>query len=139
MQAFLFSGKSSKPSDSLAALGIDQTLPPGAAGPSGAAASVLASLSWIDRLLPVWIIAAMVIGVVLGYFVPQVSKQNPHGPSVWIGTFSVSYIVSLFGSLLCSIGAGCSAGLFLCVMLALWYTRAAAPTANPASSTWLTP
>lgn len=33
---------------------------------------MLASLSWLDRLLPVWIILAMVVGVLLGSFVPQV-------------------------------------------------------------------
>lgn len=30
--------------------------------------SLLASLSFLDRYLPVWIIGAMVIGVVLGYY-----------------------------------------------------------------------
>jgi ACR3 family arsenite efflux pump ArsB len=34
---------------------------------------VLSGLSWIDRLLPVWIVGAMVIGVLLGSFAPQVS------------------------------------------------------------------
>eukprot|EP00878_Enallax_costatus_P015853 GHUV01016613.1.p1 GENE.GHUV01016613.1~~GHUV01016613.1.p1 ORF type:complete len:327 (+),score=88.65 GHUV01016613.1:157-1137(+) len=40
--------------------------------PATASSSVLAGLSWIDKLLPLWIIVAMVLGVVLGYFVPKV-------------------------------------------------------------------
>jgi len=36
------------------------------------AGSVLKKLSWLDRLLPVWIILAMVLGVLLGYYVPTV-------------------------------------------------------------------
>lgn len=50
--------------------------PDGAPAASSAAkGSVLAGLSWLDRLLPVWIIAAMVLGVLLGYFVPQVNTR----------------------------------------------------------------
>lgn len=41
---------------------------PAAAAPRG----VMSGLSWIDRLLPVWILAAMVVGVLLGPFAPQV-------------------------------------------------------------------
>eukprot|EP00877_Chromochloris_zofingiensis_P010831 jgi/Chrzof1/6000/Cz17g00070.t1 len=36
--------------------------------------AVLKNLSWLDRLLPVWIIIAMVVGVVLGYFAPAVKQ-----------------------------------------------------------------
>jgi len=32
-------------------------------------------MSWVDRLLPLWIIGAMVLGVVLGYYVPVVSHR----------------------------------------------------------------
>ncbi len=38
--------------------------------------SILAGLSWIDKLLPLWIIASMVLGVLLGYFVPQVGTWS---------------------------------------------------------------
>lgn len=53
------------------------SLPPG--GPAaaemasaGGAGAVLSGLSWLDRLLPVWIVGAMVIGVLLGSLAPQV-------------------------------------------------------------------
>jgi ACR3 family arsenite transporter len=36
--------------------------------------AVLSGLSWLDRLLPVWIVLAMVVGVLLGSFVPQVNS-----------------------------------------------------------------
>jgi hypothetical protein len=38
----------------------------------GGGNAVMSCLSWLDRLLPVWIVAAMVLGVLLGSFVPQV-------------------------------------------------------------------
>ena len=37
---------------------------------------MLTKLSWLDRLLPVWIILAMVLGVLLGYYVPSVSDMD---------------------------------------------------------------
>eukprot|EP00877_Chromochloris_zofingiensis_P004850 jgi/Chrzof1/14366/Cz09g00060.t1 len=42
--------------------------------PAAGVGAVLSKLSWLDRLLPVWIIIAMVVGVVLGYFVPAVKQ-----------------------------------------------------------------
>lgn len=49
---------------------------PGPAHPTagGSAGGVVSGLSWIDRLLPVWIIGAMVVGVLMGYFAPQVGS-----------------------------------------------------------------
>lgn len=42
-------------------------------GPQSAAIlAVWAEMSWLDRLLPLWILAAMVLGVVLGWQVPEV-------------------------------------------------------------------
>lgn len=40
--------------------------------PAPATATVMSGLGWLDRLLPVWIVAAMVLGVLLGYLVPAV-------------------------------------------------------------------
>jgi hypothetical protein len=42
-----------------------------AAAPAGG--GVMSGLSWLDRLLPVWIVAAMVLGVLLGSLAPQVT------------------------------------------------------------------
>jgi len=36
--------------------------------------TVWREMSWIDRLLPIWIILAMVLGVLLGYYVPAVKQ-----------------------------------------------------------------
>jgi hypothetical protein len=33
-------------------------------------------MSWVDRLLPLWIIGAMVLGVLLGYYVPAVGGSG---------------------------------------------------------------
>jgi hypothetical protein len=63
-------GPCGKPQSSSAA-----TSPPAAAAAAaggGGASAVLSGLPWLDRLLPVWIIAAMVLGVILGSFAPQV-------------------------------------------------------------------
>jgi ACR3 family arsenite transporter len=35
---------------------------------------VLMKLSLLDRFLPVWIIGAMALGILLGYFVPAVER-----------------------------------------------------------------
>jgi len=44
--------------------------------------SAFKSLGWLDRFLAVWIILAMVIGVLLGNFVPEV------GPALQKGKFA---------------------------------------------------
>ena len=38
------------------------------------AGGVLKQLSFLDRFLPVWIIGAMGVGLLLGYFVPAVER-----------------------------------------------------------------
>jgi ACR3 family arsenite transporter len=43
--------------------------------------SAFKGLGWLDRLLALWILLAMVIGVLLGNFVPNV------GPALMRGTF----------------------------------------------------
>ena len=51
----------------------------------GAAGEVLKQLSWVDKLLPVWIIGAMVLGVLLGYYVPSVSCEA--FSCLWMGCY----------------------------------------------------
>lgn len=41
---------------------------------------MLSGLSWLDRLLPVWIVLAMVLGVLIGSFLPQVMLMASHVP-----------------------------------------------------------
>jgi ACR3 family arsenite transporter len=48
---------------------------------SDAHVSAFKGLGWLDRLLALWIVLAMVIGVLLGNFVPNV------GPALQRGTF----------------------------------------------------
>lgn len=38
-------------------------------------AAILCGLSWLDRLLPFFVVAAMIIGVVLGEFVPNIKER----------------------------------------------------------------
>lgn len=48
---------------------------------SDAHTSAFKGLGWLDRLLALWILLAMIIGVLLGNFVPNV------GPALQRGTF----------------------------------------------------
>lgn len=54
--------------------------------------SLLASLSFFDRYLPVWIIAAMVLGVVLGYY----TNAADHLSVVQIDTVSLPIAIGLW-------------------------------------------
>lgn len=53
--------------------------------------SAFKSLGWLDRLLALWILLAMIVGVLLGNFVPSIGpglKQGEFvGVSIPIGTF----------------------------------------------------
>ena len=54
--------------------------------------SLMKSLSFLDRFLAVWILLAMALGIILGYFVPGTEEvlntADFVGVSVPIGTFS---------------------------------------------------
>ena len=56
--------------------------------------SAFKSLGWLDRFLAVWILLAMIVGVLLGNFVsetgPALQKGKFAGVSVPIGKFSIS-------------------------------------------------
>ncbi|GAX84956.1 hypothetical protein CEUSTIGMA_g12377.t1 [Chlamydomonas eustigma] len=54
----------------------------------------LISLSFVDRLLAVWILLAMVLGVLLGYYVPSVQQAFA---AVSIDTVSLPVAVGLWG------------------------------------------
>ena len=45
------------------------------------AAGVLKAMSFLDRYLAVWVLAAMVIGVLVGYFAPGIKARTT--PSVY--------------------------------------------------------
>jgi ACR3 family arsenite transporter len=47
------------------------------------------SLSWVSRLLPVWIILAMAVGLLLGKYLPQVGKALE--PGIPLGLFVMIY------------------------------------------------
>jgi arsenite transporter len=57
--------------------------------------SAFKSLGWLDRLLALWILLAMVIGVLLGNFVPSVGPALQQGKfvgvSIPIGKSMTSY------------------------------------------------
>eukprot|EP00882_Tetradesmus_deserticola_P009676 GHRQ01010217.1.p1 GENE.GHRQ01010217.1~~GHRQ01010217.1.p1 ORF type:complete len:395 (+),score=129.49 GHRQ01010217.1:645-1829(+) len=93
-----------------------------AAGAESAADSsngrgVMSGLSWLDRLLPVWIVAAMVLGVLLGSLAPQVRSglavlhignvSLPIALGLWLMMWPVLTKVryELLGTLLTSRGA----------------------------------
>lgn len=61
--------------------------------------SAFKALGWLDRFLAVWIFLAMVIGIVLGNFVPNISGALEKGQlvnvSVPIGMFPFSPSVVL--------------------------------------------
>lgn len=59
--------------------------------PNAKKASAFKSLGWLDRFLAVWVLLAMVLGVLLGNFVPEV------GPALQRGKFvEVSIPIGMF-------------------------------------------
>lgn len=63
--------------------------------PTKEQSSAFKALGWLDRLLALWIFLAMVIGILLGNFVPStgpaLQKGKFVGVSIPIGTVSLSY------------------------------------------------
>jgi ACR3 family arsenite transporter len=54
----------------------------GAEPPGGQSLSVFKGLGWLDRLLALWIFLAMVLGILLGNFVPNTSEALEKGKFV---------------------------------------------------------
>ena len=54
-----------------------------AAGRRAADAGVVAKLSTLDRFLPVWILAAMALGLALGRLVPGIAGAWGTAPPSW--------------------------------------------------------
>lgn len=61
--------------------GEKQASTPNESSPVGPAGSAFKALSWLDRLLALWIFLAMAIGIILGNFVPNI------GPALQQGKF----------------------------------------------------
>ena len=53
-------------------------------GDSKAQESVFKGLGWLDRLLALWILLAMVVGILLGNFVPSVGPALHKGKLVGV-------------------------------------------------------
>jgi ACR3 family arsenite transporter len=54
------------------------------APPSTTKKSVYASLGWLDRLLVLWILLAIIIGILLGNYVPSVGPALQRGKFVQV-------------------------------------------------------
>jgi hypothetical protein len=66
--------------------------------------SAFKSLGWLDRFLAVWILLAMIIGVLLGNFVPEtgpaLAKGKFVGVSIPIGKQPLTHSFSLWGEVI---------------------------------------
>ncbi len=75
-------------------------------GPDGDASlaekkvSAFKSLGWLDRFLALWIFLAMVVGIVLGNFVPDISGALEKGHFVGV-SLPIGKCPSSFSSLRC--------------------------------------
>jgi ACR3 family arsenite transporter len=71
-------------------MGLDDVENQGVTATSSAKQSAFKALGWLDRFLAVWILLAMIIGILLGNFVPgtaeALEKGQFVGVSVPIGT-----------------------------------------------------
>ena len=56
----------------------------GEAGDNSHTASAFKSLGWLDRLLALWVLLAMAVGIILGNFVPSVGPALQRGKFVGV-------------------------------------------------------
>lgn len=71
--------------------------------PPAAAKSVYAGLGWLDRLLALWILLAIVIGMVLGNFVPDIGPRLQAGKFVDVSVpIAVGLLVMMY-PILCKV------------------------------------
>ena len=67
----------------------------------------MSSLSWLDKLLPLWILLAMVLGLLLGQFLPSAATALDNGDiagvslPIFIGLLWMMYPVLCKVCLLC--------------------------------------
>jgi len=65
--------------------------------------SVYAGLGWLDRLLALWILLAIIIGMVLGNFVPNISEKLQQGEFVGVSVpIAIGLLVMMY-PILCKI------------------------------------
>ena len=70
---------------------------------SPTARSVYAGLGWLDRLLALWILLAIVIGIVLGNFVPDIGPKLQAGKFVDVSVpIAVGLLVMMY-PILCKV------------------------------------
>lgn len=63
--------------------------------------SVYAGLGWLDRLLALWILLAIIIGMILGNFVPNISEKLQQGEFVRVSVpIAVGLLVMMYPILL---------------------------------------
>ncbi|KAK5092087.1 arsenicals resistance [Exophiala xenobiotica] len=71
--------------------------------PHGGKKSVYAGLGWLDRLLVLWILLAIIIGMVLGNFVPNISEKLQQGEFVGVSVpIAIGLLVMMY-PILCKV------------------------------------
>jgi len=71
--------------------------------PSRAKRSVIQGLGWLDRLLAVWILLAIIIGIVLGNFVPGIEQALQSGKFVNVSVpIAIGLLVMMY-PILCKV------------------------------------
>ncbi|KAF7928581.1 uncharacterized protein EAE98_005637 [Botrytis deweyae] len=65
--------------------------------------SLFKSLGWLDRLLALWIFLAMAIGILLGYFVPNVGTALQKGEFVGVSVPIAVCLLAMMYPILCKV------------------------------------